>query len=266
MFKQRLISTIIWAGVIFLTIKYQLVFAVCFLALALGGLYEFFGLIEKKGIPIYKYFGMILGVAIPLSVLFRFELTKGWELLFIVLALFTLFILQLKRQDSSQAVAGISTTLFGIIYVSWFFSFLVKVRYLPGGEGYLAALILITKSSDIGAYLVGSRVGRHKLLPRISPKKTVEGLVGGLLFGILTAMLCRPFLGFSYLHLAVLGLAIALIAELGDLSESLIKRDCQVKDSGLLFPGLGGILDLIDSLLFTAPAFYFYMSNVFNKG
>ena len=105
MFKQRLISSIIWAGVIFLTIKYQPVFAVCFLALVIGGLYEFFGLIEKKGIPIYKYFGMILGVAIPLSVLFRFELTKGWELLFIVLALFTLFILQLKRQDSSQAVA-----------------------------------------------------------------------------------------------------------------------------------------------------------------
>ena len=91
----------------------------------------------------------------------------------------------------------------------------------------------------------------------------MEGLVGGLLFGILTAMLCRPFLpDFSYLHLAVLGLSIALIAELGDLSESLIKRDCQVKDSGFLFPGLGGILDLIDSLLFTAPAFYFYMSNV----
>ena len=83
-----------------------------------------------------------------------------------------------------------------------------------------------------------------------------------MLFGILTAMLCRPFLGFSYLHLAVLGLAIALIAELGDLSESLIKRDCQVKDSGLLFPGQGGFLDLIDSLLFTAPAFYFYMSNI----
>ena len=140
MFKQRLISTIIWAGILFLVIKYQLVFAGCFLALLIGGLYEFFGLIEKKGIHIYKYFGMVLGVAIPLSVLFRFELTKGWELLFIVLALFTLFILQLKRQDSSQAVTGIATTLFGIIYVSWFFSFL-KVRYLPGGQGYLAALL-----------------------------------------------------------------------------------------------------------------------------
>ena len=79
------------------------------------------------------------------------------------------------------------------------------------------------------------------MLPRISPKKTVEGLAGGLLFGILTAMFfVWPFLGFSYLHLAVLGLAIGLIAELGDLSESLIKRDCQVKDSGFLFPGLGG--------------------------
>lgn len=260
MLKHRILSTIVWAGVIYLAIRYKIAFAVAVMFLITAGLYEFFSLIEKKGIHIYKYFGMAMGIIIPLSILFKFELTKSWELLFIVAALLCIFVLQLKRRDNSQAVVSISTTLFGILYVSWFFSFLIKLREIS--PWYLFAVIFITKSSDIGAYLIGSRVGRHKLLPRISPKKTVEGLVGGLLFGILTAMLCRPFLGFSYLHLAVLGLAIGLIAELGDLSESLIKRDCQVKDSGFLFPGLGGILDLIDSLLFTAPAFYFYMINV----
>ena len=262
MFKQRLLNTIIWFFVIILAIKYQPVFASCLMALIVAGLFEFFSLIEKKGIHIYKYFGMAIGITIPLSVLFRFELTKGWELLFIVLALLTLFILQLVRQDNSQAVVGVSTTLFGILYVSWFLSFLIKIRYLPGGQGYLSAILLMTKSSDIGAYLIGSRFGRHRLIPWISPKKTIEGSIGGLLFGIIAALISKPFFGFSYVHMAILGLGIGVVAELGDLSESLIKRDCQVKDSGFLFPGMGGVLDLIDSLLFTAPVFYFYLSNV----
>jgi len=261
-FRQRFFSAVIWFFIIVLAIRYELIFALCLMALIIGGCFEFFSLIEKKGIHIYKYFGMCIGIVIPLSVLFRFELTKGWELLFIVLALLALFVLQLKRQDNSQAIIGISTTLFGIIYVSWFFSFLIKIKYLSGGQGYLAAVILMTKSSDIGAYLIGSRFGRHRLIPRISPKKTIEGSIGGLFFGVIAALLSRPFLGFSYGHLCLLGLGIGLLAELGDLSESLIKRDCQVKDSGFLFPGLGGVLDLIDSLLFTAPVFYFYMSSI----
>ncbi len=232
------------------------------MALIIGGLYEFFRLIEKKGIHIYKYFGMGLGVIIPFSILFKFEPTKGWELLFIFLALVSLLVLQLKRRDNSQAIVGISTTLFGVLYVAWFLSFLIKIRNLGGGQDYLAAIILITKSSDIGAYLIGSRFGRHALIPRISPKKSVEGSIGGVLFSILAAVLSKPFLGFAYTHLIAMGVVLGILAELGDLSESLIKRDCQVKDSGVLFPGMGGILDVIDSLLFTAPVFYFYMSNI----
>lgn len=180
-----------------------------------------------------------------------------------MIALVAIFILQFRRRDNSQAVIGISTTLFGIVYVTWLFSFLIKLRYLPGGQGYLAAILLTTKSSDIGAYLIGSRFGKHALIPRISPQKSIEGALGGLLFSILAAIACKPFLNFNYAHLAVLGLGIGLLAELGDLSESLIKRDCQVKDSGSFFlQGMGGILDLIDSLLFTAPAFYFYVSSI----
>lgn len=262
MLKQRIISTLGWAIIIFLTIKYQFVFAVCLMGLIIGGLYEFFTLVEKKGIHIYKYFGMVIGIIIPISILSRFELTKSWELLFFVLALLALFILQFRRQDNSQAIVGISTTLFGILYISWFLSFLVKIRYLPGGQGYLAAIIFITKSSDIGAYLIGSRFGKHGLITRISPKKSIEGSLGGLAFSILASIASFPLLGFSYPHLIVLGLALGVLAELGDLSESLIKRDCQVKDSGFLFPGMGGVLDLVDSLLFTAPAFYFYMVNI----
>ncbi|TAN60242.1 phosphatidate cytidylyltransferase [bacterium] len=262
MLKQRLLNTLIWFAVIVLALRYQWIFALCIMGLIAGGLYEFFCLIEKKGIPIYKYFGMAIGVIIPLSILFEFELTRGWELLFIFLALVSLFILQFKRRDNSQAIVGISTTLFGILYVAWFLSFLIKIRNLPAGAGYLAAVILVTKSSDIGAYVIGSGFGRHALIPRISPKKSIEGALGGLLFSVIAAVLSKPFLGFSYPRLIILGIAIGILAELGDLSESLIKRDCQVKDSGSFFPGMGGVLDLVDSLLFTAPVFYFYMSNV----
>lgn len=261
-------SSLIWSAIIFLAIRYQFVFALCIISLVIGGLYEFFNLIEKKGIHIYKYFGMFIGIIIPLSILYKFELTKGWELLFFVIALLSLFTLQLKRKDNSQAIAGISATLFGILYVSWFFSFLVKIRYLPlgqeslQGQGYLAAILIITKSSDIGAYLIGSRFGKHPFVVHISPKKTVEGSIGGLLFSGFAALLCKPLMGLSFAHLFILGLGLGVLAELGDLSESLIKRDCQVKDSGFFFPGLGGVLDVIDSLLFTAPVFYFYMSNI----
>ena len=129
MITQRLVSSLFWFIIIFLAVKYQMVLAFCLTALIIGGLYEFFSLIEKKGIYIYKYFGMAIGIMIPLSIIFRFELTKSWELLFIVLALVSLFILQFKRPDNSQAIVGISTTLFGIVYISFFFSFLIKNHF-----------------------------------------------------------------------------------------------------------------------------------------
>ncbi|MFA5436972.1 MAG: phosphatidate cytidylyltransferase [Candidatus Omnitrophota bacterium] len=237
----------------------------CGLAVALFiavGLYEFFSMLEVKGTLTYKYFGIGIGVLIPLSIMLRFELTKGWEFLFIILALLFLVVMQFKRRQHSGAIIGISTTVFGIVYISWSFSFLVKIRYLEGGLGLFAAVLLITKTCDIGAYLIGSWFGKHPLAPSISPNKTVEGALGGSAFSVLAALVCKPLLNFNYLQLVILGVSISILAQLGDLSESLIKRDCQVKDSGRIFPGMGGALDQIDSLLFTAPVFYFYMSVV----
>jgi phosphatidate cytidylyltransferase len=237
------------------------------------GLYEFFTMLEHKGINIYKYFGIGMGAIIPLSILFRFELTKTWELLFIVLSLIFLILMQFRRSQSSGVIVGISVTIFGILYVSWFFSFLIKIRYLPNGLGFLAAVLLITKLGDIGAYFIGSRFGKRPLIPHISPKKSIEGSIGGLTFSVLGALVSKSFFpafggippgreNLGYLHLVLLGIFLGILGQLGDLSESLMKRDCQVKDSGIIFPGLGGVLDVIDSLIFTGPAFYFYMSLV----
>ena len=208
----------------------------------------------------YRYFGIALGSLIPVSIMIRFELTKGWEFLFIVLAILFIVIMQFKRRQHTGAIIGISTTIFGIVYISWSFSFLVKIRYLEDGLVLLAALLLITKSCDIGAYLIGSRFGKHPLVPSISPHKTIEGALGGIIFSILAAIIFKPTLHFSYPTLILLGVGMSILGQLGDISESLIKRDCQVKDSGNIFPGLGGVLDQIDSLLFTAPVFYFFLS------
>jgi len=226
----------------------------------IAGLYEFFKMLENKRISIYKYFGIGIGTLIPLSILFRFELTKSWELLFIVLSLLFLILMQFRRPENSGAVLGISTTIFGILYISWFLSFLIKIRYLTAGIGLLATVLIITKLGDIGAFLVGTRFGKKPLLPHVSPKKSIEGAAGGLIFSVLGAFTSKPFFNLPYLQLMFIGIFLGILGQLGDLSESLIKRDCQVKDSGNLIPGMGGVLDLIDSLLFTAPAFYFYIS------
>ncbi len=234
--------------------------AVTFIVAA--ALREFFGMLEKKGLRIYRRFGILVGAVIPLSIMLRFELTRGWELFFLAAGLLTLIILQFSRRDNSGAIVDISVTIFGIIYIAWFLSFLIKIRYMDGGLGLIAVLLLIAKGGDIGAYLIGSRFGRTPLLPRISPRKSVEGAVGGLLFsaaaGIISGMLLK--LPMTLPHLLFIGVSLGILAQLGDLSESLVKRDCQVKDSGSFFPGMGGILDVVDSLIFTAPVFYFYLT------
>ena len=262
MLTKRIISAIVLIGVIIAAILIEWLFNIAVIFFVSMGLYEFFTMLDKKGIKIYKYFGIGLGTIITLSVMKGFEPTKKWELLFIVLTLLFLIIMQLKRRQNSGVIVDISTTLFGILYVSWFFSFLVKIRSLPGGVGLLSSVLLITKLGDIGAFLIGNRFGKTPFMPRISPNKSVEGAIGGLIFSVLGALASRPFLNVSNLEAVFLGIFLGVLGQLGDLSESLMKRDCQVKDSGRIFPGMGGVLDAIDSVLFTAPVFYFYMSTV----
>lgn len=260
MLKHRIFSAIILIGIIIASVFYEWLFNVMIILFIAAGLYEFFTMLENKGIKIYKYFGIGMGIVIPLSIMSRFEPTKKWELLFIVLMLLFLIIMQFKRRNNSGVIVDISTTLFGIMYVSWFFSFLIKIRQLDGGLGFFIAVLLITKLGDIGAYLIGKRFGKTPLMPRISPKKSVEGAIAGLVFSICGALACKSLLNFTYPHLVFVGIFVGLLGQIGDLSESLIKRDCQVKDSGSILPGMGGVLDEIDSLLFTAPVFYFYLS------
>lgn len=264
MIVKRIFSSIILGSVVILALFFNWFAAIFVTLVVIRALYEFFSMIEKKGVYIYKYLGITIGALIPLSIYFKFEITKTWELLFFGVAILTLIILQLKREDHNQAIIGISSTIFGIIYIACFLSLFIKIKFLPFGTMHAFAVILITKASDIGAYLIGSKFGKKPLIPKISPKKTVEGALGGLFFSMSAALCFKAYLHFSYLHLIFLGIFLGLLGQLGDLFESLIKRDCNVKDSGGIFPGLGGILDIVDSLLFTIPAYYFYMSIIYN--
>ena len=223
---------------------------------------EFFNIVEKKGIVVYKYFGITIGSLVPIIIYFQKGL-EGYfaiEPFFIVIACLFIFVLQLIRRDSANAVASIAVTLFGLLYIAWFFSFFVKLKFMPGGAQLVAFVVLVTKLGDVGAYLVGSTMGRRNLIPRISPHKTVEGTFGGLIFSVVGAVLSKAYLpSFPYGHLLILGILLGILALIGDLAESLLKRDCGVKDSGSSLSGFGGMLDVIDSLLFTAPIFYFYV-------
>lgn len=225
-------------------------------------LFEFFSMVEKKDIFVYKYPGIIIGMVVPIVIYFQ----KGGEgfftlePFFIVIACLFIFVLQFTRRDSSQALSSISVTMFGLLYIAWFFSFFVKLKFLSNGTLLVAFLIIVTKMGDIGAYLVGSYLGKNPLIPRISPRKTIEGTIGGLIFSLMSALAGKAFLPkFPYGHLITLGLLLGTLAQVGDLAESLLKRGCGVKDSGSNLSGFGGVLDLIDSLIFTAPIFYFYI-------
>lgn len=224
------------------------------------GLYEFFRLSSGKSIfPLsFAYIGIFSGILLP-CITYLYRPTGGiWEMVFFIIILITLFIIHFTRKDSRNAVNLIAVTLFAIFYIGWFFTFLVKIRFMEDGHKLVAYLLLVTKSGDMGAYIIGSNFGRHKLIPRISPNKSVEGAVGGFIFSIACAILLGryyiPWMNFGFI--LVSGISIGVFAQLGDLAESLIKRDYGVKDSSVFLPGLGGMLDMIDSILFAAPVFY----------
>jgi phosphatidate cytidylyltransferase len=262
-FLSRLVSTAIFAFLVVFTLFvaptwFFSVVVTCLIGLAL---FEFFSMVEKKELFVYRYFGLILGILVPLGA----HLTTGGiigdiePLLIVIICLFTVMV-QLTRSDNANALKRISVTLFGILYISWFFSFMIKLKFMPQGALLAAFLIAVTKGGDMGAYLTGSLAGKHALIPRISPRKSIEGFAGGLITSFIIAVLFIPARDFIPLyHIVILGTLLGVLGQFGDLSESLIKRDCGIKDASMIFPGLGGALDVLDSLLFTTPVFYFYV-------
>jgi len=259
--SRRLVPfTILSIASIFCVIYYPLT-GLFVTLLIIGGLYEFFYMVEKKGVKLFKSLGLLVGALIPITIYFSFSVQEGWQFLFIIIGMLVLFLLELTKKETHQAILSISATIFGIMYISWCFSFILRIRQLPEGAMLTGFLILTTKSSDVGAYIWGKNFGKTRLIKRISPKKSLEGSIGGFFTSLGVGIIFSLFIvSITFWEKFFLIIILAIIAQLGDLFESLIKRDCQVKDSGKLLPGMGGILDVMDSLIFAAPVFYLYIT------
>ena len=151
----------------------------------------------------------------------------------------------------------------GVAYVAMLLNFIQLIRF-EFSPWFLLFFLVVTKASDTGAYLLGSLIGRHKMLPRVSPGKTWEGFVGAILLSVGAAAAFihfggERFSGMSMTHSLLVGGVLGVGAVFGDLVESKLKREAGAKDSGRFFPGIGGVLDLLDSLLFNAPMMYLYL-------
>jgi phosphatidate cytidylyltransferase len=266
----------IGSAVLFLPALYFLVRAgsLAFFALVavqIGlGLWEFYGLMSAQGLRPYRWVGVAAGVALAWFVYAGLPTHAN---LFLSAFLLGVMSLELLR-PRDQGVAPMAVTLFGVLYVGWLSAHLLMLREMPkslgmpyaAGAAFVYLVFLPTWSCDTAAYTIGSTIGRRRLLPSVSPKKSVEGSVAGLVAAVLATWLARawfaPFL--PAWHVVPLGLAIGVFAQVGDLAESLIKRTSHVKDSAALMfiPGHGGVLDRFDSLYFTAPLVFYYLKLV----
>jgi len=279
-FIFRFASTVVlWSvalGIIFS--GYELAFFALIGTLGLLSLWEFYVMLDHKQMPNFKVTAMICGAVMLCGSFYYFSRigpahSYDFEmsvLLFFLLTVFTRQMFESLRDDAP--LRTMAYTLFGLLYVLWLYNFITKIVYVvprsPSGavmgQFYVLYLVVVTKFSDMGAYLTGSLIGRHPLIPHISPKKTWEGFFGALVFSLLASLaLFRLMPGhlpvLNWTHATILGLLLGFAAVIGDLAESIVKRSTGVKDSGNMLPGIGGALDLIDSLLFTAPLLFFYL-------
>jgi len=238
--------------------------------------------VERRGLICFKEWGVFGGLLLIASTFFYLSGLLGiqeapakanhFETSLLIIFVLGLCIRQFVSRSNTAGILAVSTTLFGLMYVPWLLNFIQKINFFPKANGtyYVLYFILVTKFSDTGAYAVGSLVGRHKMIPRISPGKTWEGFAGAVAVSTMASVLFAHFTGarltgMNGKHAIILGMLLGTSAVIGDLIESLFKREAGVKDSGNYFPGIGGILDLLDSLLFNAPLMYLYLRHVLTR-
>lgn len=190
--------------------------------------------------------------------------SAGWMISLIILVSMTYHLVAYER-GRDLAATDFAVTLAGVFYIGWFGAYFISLRNLPDGKWWLLVVLAAVMFADSGAYLIGKRIGRNKLSPRLSPKKTWEGYFGGILVGVpLTILFAALFQmaagsssGITPLRGALVGLVMAIIPTLGDLGESMVKRQVGVKDSGNILPGHGGALDRIDAWLWAVVIGYY---------
>jgi phosphatidate cytidylyltransferase len=246
---------------------------------------ELYGLLEDKGARPVVGFGLAAGAALPVVAYIGNEYHAT---VLMTMTLLAVMVAQLRRRQVTEAMASISGTFFGVFYVGWLLSHVIPLRFFTerivndegaedaarlglvpeSGAFLLVYCLTVVVLCDAGAYFAGRAYGRRKLAPSISPSKTVEGAIGGLLLGTLGGAAMKVIFDVLWPGLSTvlgwglvftIGPLVAAAGMVGDLVESLLKRDAQVKDAGAILPGMGGFLDRLDSILLGVPVMYYLM-------
>lgn len=254
-------------------------------------MFEFYRFLDRAGIPSFRFVGAGCGAAMILATYLGLTWKPGedpasgmaranaWENVVLALTVLILMVRQFPQKHNDKPLPTISCTLLGVLYVPFLMDFILKLAFfngrvdwktpLMGTPGFYMILyvVLASKLTDAGAFFTGSALGRHKLFPRLSPGKTWEGFAGGVVTCVVMSVVFFRLVGNERLggiavpvtHAVILGVVLSVAGMTGDLAESLLKRASMIKDSGSTVPGVGGALDVVDSVLFVAPLFYAYV-------
>ena len=260
-------------------IFYSIPILMASLLISLGCLWEYYQISSRdEGNRPFIAEGMAMAVAVNLVMyLYAFGRVYGYaahvppfdaRFIFAVFAigLPIVFAVHIRKRPVAGGIYSLATTVFGVVFIAFLFSHIILLKALKDGYIYVLILNAIVMLNDSGAYFGGVYFGKHKAGFKVSPNKSWEGYFSGLLTSILSmliaSMVLESFFGkslFSMVEAAILGIAISLIGNIGDLAESALKRDGAIKDSGSLIPGHGGFWDVFDSMIVTLPLFYYYL-------
>ncbi len=258
---QRALSGVILVVVMMSMIHFcQYSFALMLAIIAFGCLSEFFKMSTLAGAKPQKAVGYVMmSIIMAINILISLEILDILCLIFIIPTLLISFIAEMYRKEE-HPLTNIASTLSGIIYCSLAPVCLLYLSVFSGDyfAWSIIGFMIMVWTNDVGAYLVGMSIGRHRLFERLSPKKSWEGFFGGVACTLLLGIYFAPYIGYSALFGAGLGAVISISGVLGDLIESMFKREVGIKDSGAIMPGHGGFLDRFDALLLSAPLTLIY--------
>lgn len=268
MLLPRVLTAVVGVPILLAAIHFGgLPFFFIILAITLLGLREFYFLARETGYPCYPVLGIVLGGLLTFSVFlngvgFAAVTENQATAALISIALVLVVLRSFIKGPADTTLSEWAVTFFGVFFVAWPLSHLLLISdFRPKGDAITFMLFVLIWVADVAAYFVGTRMGKHRLAESISPKKSWEGTIGGLVGAVMVGILFQMTALKGQLRLyeaIVLSLAIATLALCSDLGESMLKRGAGVKDSSLLLPGHGGILDRFDSFLLTAPLYYYY--------
>jgi len=283
--RRILTAAVLVPAVAYVIVTGGLLYLATVLIFGLLGQHEFYRLIEDKGARPLAGVGLGFGAAV-IGVAYLGN--EYHAMLLMTASLLTLMVAQLRKAQITEALASISGTFFGVFYVAWLLSHAVLLRFFyhaslshydsaqlmavevdpESGIFFMVYVLTVVVNCDAGAYFAGRAWGRRKLAPQISPNKTVEGALGGIVVGTLAGLVAKAVFDIFWPHLSAafaweiaipFGLVLCVVGIIGDLVESLLKRDADVKDTGALLPGMGGVLDRIDAPLLGLPIAYYML-------